>query len=90
VLHSQAPTEGVIRLAASLSDGSVMVTVADAGTGAAPAPRRPDPLTGGYGLFLLEQEATEWGVDRGPEGTRVWFRLNLSPEPTVGAPSAGR
>jgi anti-sigma regulatory factor (Ser/Thr protein kinase) len=80
VLHSEAPSGAIVRLAASLSDGSVTVTVADAGTGSAPLARVPDPLNGGYGLFLLESEATQWGVDRGSEGTRVWFRLELSPE----------
>ena len=80
VVHSQAPPGAIIKLAASLSDGSVIVTVADSGTGVGPSPRAPDPLDGGYGLFLLEKEAGQWGVDRGPEGTRVWFKLELSPE----------
>ena len=80
VLHSEAPPGTNIRLAATLSGGSVMVTVADAGTGAGPSPRAPDPLNGGYGLFLLEKEAEQWGVDRGSEGTRVWFKLELPPE----------
>jgi anti-sigma regulatory factor (Ser/Thr protein kinase) len=83
VVHSQAPNRDSIKLAASLSDGSVTVTVADAGTGAAPLPRVPDPLKGGYGLFLLEQEATDWGVDRGAEGTRVWFTLAFSSTPAA-------
>lgn len=79
VLHSEAPPGANIKLAATLSDGSVMVTVSDAGTGSGPSPRAPDPLDGGYGLFLLEREAEHWGVDRGSEGTRVWFTLELSP-----------
>src|SRR5258705_26448 len=49
VLHSEAPPGANIKLAASLSDGSVTVTVADAGTGAGPSPRAPDPMNGGYG-----------------------------------------
>jgi anti-sigma regulatory factor (Ser/Thr protein kinase) len=78
VLHSEAPPGTSIKLAASLSDGTVMVTVAACGTGPAPSPRTPHPLSGGYGLFLLEKEADQWGVDRGSEGTRVWFRIDLS------------
>jgi anti-sigma regulatory factor (Ser/Thr protein kinase) len=85
VRHSEAPPGANIKVAASLSDDSVMVTVADCGTGAPPSPRAPDPVTGGYGLFLLEQEAEQWGVDRGPAGTRVWFKLEHSPEAGAGA-----
>jgi anti-sigma regulatory factor (Ser/Thr protein kinase) len=81
IRHSEAGPDTAVSLAASLSDGHVLVTVTDAGTGPPPLPRVPDPFSGGYGLFLLEQESRRWGVDRGADGTRVWFQLDASPGP---------
>lgn len=49
----------------------------DGGSGFTATPRDPSRVTGGYGLFLVAQEANRWGVDR-EGGTRVWFELTSS------------
>jgi anti-sigma regulatory factor (Ser/Thr protein kinase) len=77
VLHSDAPAASGIQLRTCRLDGrAVRVEVIDAGNGFAAAPRQRDPCTtGGYGLFLVDRQASRWGVDR-DDGTRVWFELD--------------
>jgi transcriptional regulator with XRE-family HTH domain/anti-sigma regulatory factor (Ser/Thr protein kinase) len=41
-------------------------------------PRTPD-LEGGWGLALVGEVATRWGVERQPAGKRVWVELDLLP-----------
>ncbi|HWF35964.1 MAG TPA: ATP-binding protein [Solirubrobacteraceae bacterium] len=75
VIHSQATAEAEILFAARVTDGGALrVEVTDAGEGFTPRARDPNHPGGGYGLYLVEQEALCWGVDR-PGGTRVWFEL---------------
>jgi signal transduction histidine kinase len=54
----------------------VRVEVADAGDGSGlkPVPREPD-YTGGWGLYMVEELASRWGV-AGGRGTRVWFEID--------------
>jgi anti-sigma regulatory factor (Ser/Thr protein kinase) len=74
VIHSDAPSSSEILLfARMLDDGGVRVEVTDRGSGFTLKPRDPD-RHGGYGLYLLEKQATRWGVD-GRDGTRVWFEI---------------
>ena len=58
------------------------VDVTDPGPGFEPEVR-PRPDDGGWGLWLLDQLATRWGVEHG-DATRVWFDL----APPVSAASA--
>jgi anti-sigma regulatory factor (Ser/Thr protein kinase) len=75
VIHSRAPANAEIILCAGPTDsGAVLVEVTDAGEGFIPMPRDPSRPGGGYGLYLVEQEAVSWGVDH-TGGTRVWFEL---------------
>lgn len=79
VMHSRAPIEAPVLLTAEVVDGSVRVAVTDAGDGFTPASyeafRPPQRMTvGGYGLYVVDQAATRWGVD-GAGGVRVWFEL---------------
>jgi anti-sigma regulatory factor (Ser/Thr protein kinase) len=79
VLHSDAPPASGIELCAHLLErGAVRVEVIDRGSGFIASPRDPSGAHGGYGLFLVEQQATRWGVDQ-EGGTRVWFELTSSP-----------
>jgi anti-sigma regulatory factor (Ser/Thr protein kinase) len=74
VLHSDAPPASAIVLCARVLDhGRVRVEVTDRGSGFTPVARDPD-RNGGYGLYLLDKQATRWGVER-DGGTRVWFEL---------------
>jgi anti-sigma regulatory factor (Ser/Thr protein kinase) len=79
VLHSQAPADAPIRVRASVDEQRVRVEVTDAGkrfTRVSREPPRPGARTtiGGYGLYVVEQAANRWGVDRAC-GTRVWFEI---------------
>lgn len=75
VLHSDAPpASGIVLCAQLLRGDAVRVEVIDRGSGFTAAPRDPAGPHGGYGLYLVEKQATRWGVD-GDGGTRVWFEL---------------
>jgi anti-sigma regulatory factor (Ser/Thr protein kinase) len=75
VLHSNAPPSSGIELCARvLWPGAVRVEVIDRGSGFCAAPRKPAQPLGGFGLHLVDKQATRWGVDR-EGGTRVWFEL---------------
>jgi anti-sigma regulatory factor (Ser/Thr protein kinase) len=79
VLHSQGPPDAPIRVSASVADDLVRVEVTDAGkrfTRGSPELPRPGARTtiGGYGLYVVDQAASSWGVDRA-RGTRVWFEI---------------
>lgn len=66
---------GNITLLASLHDHLLHVEVIDEGEGldrTAPARRGPD-YVGGYGLRIVDSEASRWGVRHGT--THVWFEL---------------
>jgi anti-sigma regulatory factor (Ser/Thr protein kinase) len=60
------------------------VDVIDPGPGFEPVVRRTDD--GGWGLWLVDQLATRWGVECG-DTTRVWF--DLAPAVSA-APASGR
>lgn len=75
VVHSDVPAGSEILLSAHrLGDNSVRVEVTDQGSGFTPAPRDPRQADAGYGLHLIEMQATRWGVDE-HGGTRVWFEI---------------
>jgi anti-sigma regulatory factor (Ser/Thr protein kinase) len=75
VIHPQVSPPSEIVLCVRLLDaGVVRVGVTDQGTGFTPVPRDPSRVGGGYGLYLVDKQATRWGVDR-HGGNRVWFEL---------------
>lgn len=79
VLHSDAPSaSGIVLQAQLLEEGAVRVEVIDRGSGFNATPRDPKRPIGGFGLYLVDKQATRWGVDR-KGGTRVWFELAKSP-----------
>jgi anti-sigma regulatory factor (Ser/Thr protein kinase) len=54
----------------------VRVEVGDDGKGFVGKPRAPVPnRPGGWGLYIVEQLASRWGVMHGG-GTRVWFEID--------------
>lgn len=75
VVHSNAPAGSEVLLCLHvLAKDTVRVEVIDQGSGFRPVPRDPEQHGGGYGLYLVEKQAAQWGVDeRG--GTRVWFEM---------------
>ena len=76
VRHAGAGPERPLQLELLHSPGWVAVAVADDGPGYT---WRPTPKTGsesgGWGLFLVDQLADRWGVERATSGTRVWFEI---------------
>jgi anti-sigma regulatory factor (Ser/Thr protein kinase) len=76
VIHPDVEPPGAIRLAARIAGGSIRVEVTDEGNGFTPHPRDPAMSDRGYGLYLLEQQAAAWGVER-QTGNTVWFELSV-------------
>lgn len=75
VLHSDAPpASGIVLYAQLLDHDAVRVEVTDQGAGLTAIAGNRTERKGGYGLYLVEKQASRWGVDR-RGGTRVWFEL---------------
>ncbi|HEX4437710.1 MAG TPA: ATP-binding protein [Solirubrobacteraceae bacterium] len=74
VRHSGGPADATITLEATITGDTVRIAVTDAGEGFTPRPRDPDRLGEGYGLYLVEKAARNWGVEH-DGGTTVWFEL---------------
>jgi anti-sigma regulatory factor (Ser/Thr protein kinase) len=75
--HASPGADGPIDIAVHVEDEVLRVSVTDGGCGFAPCVRQPIGYQRGYGLFLVDQSATRWGV-REDGGTCVWFELELS------------
>jgi two-component sensor histidine kinase len=78
VRHARLRADDLIRLQVELSDRVLRLEVSDPGEGFSgnlpePAPGEP----GGWGLFLTEQLADRWGIDRDAGWTTVWVERDL-------------
>jgi len=76
--HSSASADAPIDIAVDVEDEALRASVTDGGRGFEPCVRQPIGYQRGYGLFLVDQIASRWGV-REDGGTCVWFELELSP-----------
>ena len=74
VIHPSLESPGDIQLSARIAGGVIRVEVTDQGSGFKPKPRDPAQSDRGYGLYLLEQQAADWGVEQ-QAGNTVWFEL---------------
>lgn len=75
VLHARTTAE----LSVQLLPNRVRVAVTDLDP-AQPKRRPDDPLTStGRGIALIEKLSLAWGIERTPEGKRIWFE---TPRPT--------
>lgn len=74
VIHPDAEATASIRLLAQRTSGTIRVEVTDQGGGFIPRPRDPAQAGDGFGLYLLEREASGWGVVRRDE-TTVWLEV---------------
>jgi anti-sigma regulatory factor (Ser/Thr protein kinase) len=75
---------GEITLRARLDDDRLLVEVIDEGSGFERALRQRDfEHVGGWGLDIVEDVASRWGVHEGT--THVWFELE-QPGPRLGEP----
>ena len=80
VQHASVGAEDSIRLTIDIGGGIVRVQVFDEGPGF----ERPDPTPDvgtdtGWGLFLVNQIADRWGIER-EQGNCVWFEIDRSSE----------
>ena len=75
--HSSAGTDAPIDIVVDVEDEVLRASVSDGGRGFEPCVRQPIGYERGYGLFLVDQIASRWGV-REDGGTCVWFELELS------------
>jgi anti-sigma regulatory factor (Ser/Thr protein kinase) len=64
--------EIVVRIVA---DGNVRVEVADPGPPFDADLREPSTDSSGWGLLLLDEIATSWGVELEGSGKMVWFEV---------------
>lgn len=79
VLHSEAaPASDILLSAALLDGGAIRIEVTDRGDGFTAVARDP-AREGGYGLYLVEKEASNWGIER-RDGTCVWFEMGARAE----------
>jgi anti-sigma regulatory factor (Ser/Thr protein kinase) len=75
VKHAHVSEDDSILLGVKIEGELVRVEVRDSGPGFDPPPTAPpDDADEGWGLFLVEQLADEWGVER--ERQAVWFQID--------------
>jgi anti-sigma regulatory factor (Ser/Thr protein kinase) len=73
VLHARSP----FALGAGRTDLGVRVEVRDGDTTSPVMAAPPDnPRIGGWGLRIVDELASRWGVVKEPDGKRVWFELD--------------
>ena len=83
VKHARVSEDDSIMLGVNIHDDVVRIEVRDAGPGfEPPAAAPPDDADQGWGLFLVEQLADQWGVDR--ERQAVWFQIDCAKRATGG------
>ncbi len=73
VLHARSPIK--VRLVTS---GERLHVEVDDASSRVPVVQRPEPeRSSGKGLFLVDQLASDWGVDTWADGKTVWFEIDL-------------
>ena len=80
VRHGNLGPETRVLVTVRLTSDVVRVEVSDPGPGFDPPGASTPTLyqQSGWGLYLVDQLATRWGVDRG-RGTSVWFEIARPP-----------
>ena len=80
ILHGSAGDGARLDVSVEADEFIVRVTVTDRSPQfPRPAIHPPDPMAAsGWGLYLLERLADQWGVEDGPDGgSAVWFELSV-------------
>ena len=67
--HGEEPIE----LSITVEEEGLRVSVYDQGPGFDPGEELG--RSAGWGLGLIDQLSSDWGIERGDQGTEVWFRL---------------
>lgn len=80
VKHTSTPEQATVGVSVDLTSDLLSVTVTDTGPGFTPDKRElHDDQESGWGLWLVQELADRWGVDRDDRNS-VWFDLRISPE----------
>jgi integral membrane sensor domain MASE1/anti-sigma regulatory factor (Ser/Thr protein kinase) len=79
VRHAGLSAEQPIQLCVALTDETLRLEVSDPGHGFEPRAIGPADRAGGWGLYIAEQLADRWGVERTAGQTRVWIERDLGP-----------
>jgi anti-sigma regulatory factor (Ser/Thr protein kinase) len=83
VKHAHVTEDDSVYLDVKMDGDVVRVEVRDSGPGfERPSVAPPDDADEGWGLFLVEQLADEWGVER--ERQAVWFQIDCAKRTTNG------
>ena len=79
VRHGGVDGDGWVTAGVALDAEKVRVEIRDSSIEGEPVPRSPDYEGdgGGFGLLLLDQIASAWGVER-DRGLCVWFELAVA------------
>ncbi len=87
VKHARVSEEDSILLDVKIENEVVRIEVRDPGPGfEPPAAAPPDDADEGWGLFLVEQLADEWGVDSDRQA--VWFEIDCAKRAAGGEPES--
>ena len=77
VTHAALAPEQNVDLKVLTWPGRVRVEVADPGSHFSPEGRPAPGAESRWGLFLLNQMADRWGMDRRDPGKTLWFEVDL-------------
>ena len=82
VVHAGARPDEMVMVELGKEPGRLLISVTDAGSELEPRLRSPDETGNHFGLVLLRELSSVWGVDHDEAGTtRVWCELTLDPCP---------
>ncbi len=79
VRHGNGGSEGTVDLGMRIAAGRIRVDVAHPGSGFTheiAAPSRGE--AGGWGLYLVDRIADDWGIEGSNGSTSVWFVLRFA------------
>jgi anti-sigma regulatory factor (Ser/Thr protein kinase) len=86
VRHAGAGAVAPISVSVHLDAARLRVDVDDLGRGEVRVGSEQTRREGsGFGLFLVDAMSDRWGTFRRPDGTTVWFELDLVDTPTTDA-----
>ena len=89
VKHAAVGEDESILLEVRVVEDVLRVEVRDSGPGfERPSSAPPDDADEGWGLFLVEQLADQWGVDSGRQA--VWFEIDCAKRPSDSDESSSR
>ncbi len=78
IRHAGLGSDDLIKLKVRVSSRHLHAEVQDSGGGfRTPVPMLEPNSSSGWGLYIVERLADEWGMDR-DKNTHVWFQIGLS------------